>query len=165
MKNKNVGFLIIGLSVIIGIITLIFNLGLKNIVGQTCTHGSACTMYDTIAIQTYISLSIAGLVLIIGLFLVFSKPEERLIIRKIKPIETREIKKIFKKQDLDKFDKDEQLILKLILENEGSIFQSELVEKTGFSKVRITRILDGLEGNGVIERKRRGMTNIVMLKS
>jgi len=38
------------------------------------------------------------------------------------------------------------------------------VEETGFTKVKITRILDSLEGNGLIERKRRGMTNIIILR-
>lgn len=85
MKNKNVGFLIIGISIVIGIIVLIFNLGLRNIVSQTCTHGSECSMYDTISLQTWISLAIAGLVAVIGLFLIFSK-EETKIITKIKRV-------------------------------------------------------------------------------
>ena len=51
-----------------------------------------------------------------------------------------------------------------ILENKGSIYQSELVNKTGFNKVKVTRILDSLESQNLIERKRRGMTNIVILK-
>ena len=32
------------------------------------------------------------------------------------------------------------------------------------SKVKITRILDKLEASGLVERKRRGMTNVVMAK-
>ncbi len=46
----------------------------------------------------------------------------------------------------------------------GAIFQSELVDKSGFSKVKVSRILDRLEGRGLLERRRRGMTNIVLLK-
>jgi len=42
--------------------------------------------------------------------------------------------------------------------------ESDLVEKSGLSKVRITRILDKLEARGVLERRRRGMTNAVVLK-
>lgn len=47
---------------------------------------------------------------------------------------------------------------------EGMIFQSELVERLSLSKVQVTRILDKLEGKGVIERRRRGMTNAVIAK-
>ena len=59
---------------------------------------------------------------------------------------------------------DEKLILEKVIESEGTIFQSELVDKTSLTKVKITRILDKLEGKGLIERKRRGMTNVVVLK-
>ena len=45
----------------------------------------------------------------------------------------------------------------------GAIFQADLVEKSGFSKVKVSRILDKLEGRGLIERKRRGMTNMVVI--
>ncbi len=160
MKNKNVGFLIIGLAVVIGIIILIFNIGLRNIVDDTCSHGSECTMYDTIAIQTWVSLAIAGLILVIGLFLVFSK-EETKIITKTKKVE---IEKKTKPIDYTKLDKEEKIIMKAIEEAQGTIFQSDLVEKIGFDKVKVSRILDRLEGRQLIERKRRGMTNVVVLK-
>ena len=160
MKNKNVGYLIVGIAVVIGIIVLIFNLGLKNIVGQTCSHGTSCTMYDTIAIQTYVSLAIAGLILVIGLFLVFSK-EETKIITKTKKVE---IEKKIKPIDYAKLGKEEKVIMKALEEAQGTIFQSDLVDKTQFSKVKVSRILDKLEGRQLIERKRRGMTNVVVLK-
>ena len=44
------------------------------------------------------------------------------------------------------------------------MFQSDIAEKTGFDKVKVTRVLDRLEGKQLIERKRRGMTNIVILR-
>jgi len=162
MKNKHVGFLIMGISVIIAIIVMIFNLGLKKIVGLSCTHGASCSMYDTIAIQTYISLAIAGLIFLIGLFLVFIKEEEK-VITKIKKIREKvEVKR--KPINYSKLNKDEKVLVKIIEAEEGSIFQADLVEKSEFNKVKVTRLLDKLEGRQIIERKRRGMTNIVVLK-
>ncbi|MBU1136690.1 MAG: MarR family transcriptional regulator [Nanoarchaeota archaeon] len=157
MQNKNVGFLILGMSLIIITIVLIFNLGLKKIVTQTCTHGSECSMYGTISIQTGISLAIAWLVFIIGLFLIFSKSEEKIVIKTIKD------KK--KKIDLTNLDKDEKKIMKLILEERGGMFQADLMEKLEIGKVKTTRLLDKLEAKQLIERKRRGMNNIVILKN
>jgi uncharacterized membrane protein len=162
MRNKNVGFLIVGIAVVIGIIVLIFNQGLKSIVGQTCTHGGSCSMYNTIAVQTWISLAIAGLILVIGLFLIFSKEEKEIIIKKVK--HKVEVEKKRKPIDYSKLTKEEKTIAKAIEESDGTIFQSELVEKAGFSKVKVSRILDKLEGKQLIERKRRGMTNVVVLK-
>ena len=102
MENKHVGWLIIGISVVISIIVLIFNTGLKKIVGRTCSHGSSCTMYNTISIQTWISMDIAGIIFIIGLVIMFTKPKERIVVKKVKE------KK--KKIDTSKLDKDEKAI-------------------------------------------------------
>ncbi len=160
MRNKNVGFLILGLSIIIAIIVGIFNYGMRSIVEDSCSHGSECAMFGTIAIQTWTSWAIAGLIAIIGLFLIFSKEEERVVVKKV--IVKQEEKK--KQVDYSKLDKDEKVLVKLAEEERGAIFQSTLVEKSGFTKVKVSRILDRLEGRQIIERKRRGMTNVVILK-
>jgi uncharacterized membrane protein len=164
MKNKNVGWLIIGISFIISLIVFIFNQALKSIVGQTCSHGPTCPMYGTIQVQTWISLVIAALIFLIGLFLILTKESERIIIKKIKPTLNITPKK-FDKKLLEKLNQEEKKIMNLLLENKGNMLQSELVTKTEFGKVKITRILDSLESQGFIERKRRGMTNVVFLKN
>jgi len=156
MKNKNVGFLVVGIAIVIGIIVLIFNLGLKSIVGQTCTHGDSCTMYDTIMIQTYVSLAIALLVLVIGLFLIFAKEHEKIVVKKV-----RERKK---RINLEGLDGDEKKVVEILQSEGGAAFQSALMEKLSSGKVKITRLLDKLEAKQVIERKRRGMNNVVVLK-
>jgi uncharacterized membrane protein len=60
---------------------------------------------------------------------------------------------------------DERKIYKAILDSDGFINQSEIAEKTGLSKSNVSRSLDLLESKGLVERKRRGMGNIVLLKS
>lgn len=59
---------------------------------------------------------------------------------------------------------DEKLIYELIFAEDGIIYQSELVNKTNFPKAKVTRCLDALENKGLVERKRKGMGNIVLLK-
>ena len=160
MENKNVGFLVIGISILIIAIVFIFNNALKEIVGASCsaTHGAeVCPMYDTITTQTYLATAIVGILIIIGLVLIFAKPDEKVIVRKVKE------KKLKKKIDLSGFRPEEKQVFKLIQENE-TIFQADLIEKTGFGKAKMSRIIDRLEGNGLVERKRRGMTNVVVLK-
>ena len=159
MENKNVGYLIIGLSIVIIAIIFLFNTALKEVVSASCTmqgHES-CTMYDTISKQTYLSLSIVGILIIIGLSLVFTKQKEKIIVRKVKE---RQEQKTYDLADLRKEDKQ---IFNILKENK-TIFQAELIEKSGFGKAKISRILDRLENKNLIERKRRGMTNIVVLK-
>lgn len=93
------------------------------------------------------------IILVIGLYISFRSETE------VKKIEKRSFEDLLKK-----LPGDEKEIIEKIIESEGSILQSVLVDKTKFTKVKVTRILDKLEGKGLIERKRRGMTNVVILK-
>src|SRR3989344_3289144 len=73
-------------------------------------------------------------------------------------------KKEFKTIDVSKMDEDEKRIYNILKTKDGSAYQSDLIKETQFTKVKITRILDKLEQRGIVERKRRGMTNIIVLK-
>ena len=77
---------------------------------------------------------------------------------------SRELKRDFKQIDLSKLDDEEKKIYDIIKGKNGSAYQSDLIKETGFSKVKVTRILDKMETADIIERKRRGMTNIIVLK-
>jgi len=59
---------------------------------------------------------------------------------------------------------DEAKIYKAIIECDGIIEQSELPEKTGLSKASVSRTLDLLENKRLVERRRRGIGNVVLLK-
>src|SRR3989339_71560 len=159
MDNRNVGYLLLGLSIVIIFIIFLFNAALSEIINSSCTMAGheSCTMTQTLEQQTYLSLGITAILIIISLFLIFSKPNEKIVIRKIKD------KVIEKKLDLSKFKPEEKQVYKLIAE-QGAIFQADLIEKTGFGKAKVTRIIDRLEGHSLVERKRRGMTNVVVLK-
>jgi uncharacterized membrane protein len=59
---------------------------------------------------------------------------------------------------------DQQIIYQTVLDEDGMMAQSDIVEKTGLSKSNVSRTLDILESMGLVERRRRGMGNIIMLK-
>jgi uncharacterized membrane protein len=164
MKNKSVGFLIIGLAVVIGLIVFLFNNALTKIVDTSCSHGPSCPMYGTIHTQTYIAIALIAIIVIIGLVLLFSKEEKQIVVKKIKEKSLDGQKMKDKEQNLKLLDTEEKKVYQSLIDNNGTIFQSELVEKSGFDKVKITRILDRLEGKQLIQRMRRGMTNVVLLK-
>jgi len=157
MKNKNVGFLIVGISVLIVAIILLFNFGLKDIMDEGCDHGASCTMYDTIRIQTGLSLIIAGLVFLIGVFFVFSRENERIVVKKVKE------KVLKKKLDLSGLDSVEKRVVGILQREKGAFFQKSIMDELGCGKVKMTRITDKLEAKGLVERKRRGMNNILVL--
>jgi uncharacterized membrane protein len=157
VENKKVGLLVIGIAVLMTIIVLIFNFALKDITSKSCSMGSNCSMYSSITIQTLVSFSIIAIVLVIGIVILFSKPKEKIIIKTIKE------KK--KKINLEGLEKNEKEVMEILQKENGAIFQSTLMEKLGIGKVGITRLLDKLEAKQFIERKRRGMNNIVVLKN
>lgn len=121
----------------------------------SCTHpdGAVCPFQKlnelavpkTIAFFADLFLFIAGFYLFVQ-----KKPEERHLAKAQKEA------KALSGEEAQLFD--------LIIASNGMAFQNELVDKTGLSKVKVTRVLDKLEAKGLVERRRRGMTNVVILK-
>lgn len=162
MENKKVGLLIIGIGIAVSTIVLIFNQALKSIVSTTCSHGPECSMYSSIGYQFWLSISIVAIIISIGLYIMFSKPDEKIIEKTI--VKKTKEKKKKNSIDLSQLDSKEKNALKLIQEEDGVMFQADLKEKLEIGKVGMTRLLDKLEAKQIIERKRRGMNNIVILK-
>lgn len=73
---------------------------------------------------------------------------------------------VFTKSSFDSsaLEGDEKIVWEKMVSANGSLFQGDLIKTTGFSKVKLSRILDKLESHGAIERKRRGMANLVVVK-
>ncbi len=157
MENKSVGWIIIGMAAAIIVIILIFNSALHDIVKSSCgeLHSLVCPMNNTISEQTGLALAIVGILVIFGLVLILSKPKEKIIFKKIKEVR--------KEIDTSHLTSEEKKVLNIISQNKA-IFQADLIEKTGVGKVKMSRLLDRLEGIGAIERKRRGMNNVIVLK-
>ena len=167
MRNRIVGLMMIGVSALMGFVIYSFNVALTDIVNTSCSHGTSCPMWGTIEFQTNMSVAIMAFVVIIGIYLIFFGREERVItkVRKIKEqIEPRRINRGNYRKIMGEMESGERLVFGKIVDSNGAIYQSELVNQSAMSKVKVTRILDRLEGRGLIERKRRGMTNVVILK-
>ena len=154
MKTKIIGIILIIITIILILILLSFTLQSQEQAKASCSciqEGQECSMQVGLPWQSYLGFLFVAIILILGIYL-FIKKEEKGINPKVT------------KKLLSQLDKDEKKIYQLILNAQGTIFQSELVEKSGFSKVKVTRILDKLEGKKLIERRRRGMTNVVIMK-
>ena len=84
MENKKFGYLLLGIAFLVGIIIYMFNRALHDIVNASCSlagHGDSCPMTTTITQQTHLSLAIACLIVLIALYLIFTKPEKEVIIK------------------------------------------------------------------------------------
>ncbi len=120
-----------------------------------CTHpsGAKCgyEQVNELAMPKFIALFLDIALFGFGLLLyLWKKPEERALSRA--------------KKEAVNLGGEEGSAFKFITEAGGMMFQNELMARLEVSKVRMTRILDRLEQQGLIERKRRGMTNLVVVK-
>lgn len=159
MENKNVGYLLLGICAVIVMIIFIFNSTLGQIINSSCTMAghTSCPMDQTLEKQTYLALGITSILLFVSLFLIFSKQSEKIVIKKVTE---KQKEKVY---DLSELNKEEKVVFEMV-KTSKAIFQADLIEKTSFGKAKMTRIIDRLEGKGYVERKRRGMTNVVVLR-
>lgn len=123
--------------------------------GGSCTHAEdAVCPYEQLnklAVPKYVGLFADIALFVFGLLLFLKKtPEEKALSKA--------------KKSAKQLGGDESKAFDLVTQSDGMIFQNELTEKMGVSKVKVTRILDKLEAKGLIERRRRGMTNVIILK-
>lgn len=68
------------------------------------------------------------------------------------------------KNEIKKLKSSEKKLYDIIRKSDGVISQGDIVIKTGLSKVKVTRILNRLERKDLIERRRKGLRNIVLLR-
>lgn len=160
MKNKHVGVLVFLISVLIFFIIFSYNITLEKIVAASCTHGDSCPMYGTINVQKTISYILMGILILVAVAFFFRKDPETIVHRIIEKESLKEHKPV----NLDKLDDEEKQIVNLLKTNDGSIYQSDIIKETDWTKVKVTRILDKLEGKRVIDRKRRGLANVIILR-
>jgi hypothetical protein len=156
INTKTIGTLLIGISIVL-IIVLSFikidlderNLFLCEQFQNSDLDMASCPAHnDGISWTITLAFGLSFLILGMGTYMRFFHKES----------------KGFKQVDLSKLDEEEKQVYDLVKSKDGSAYQSDIVKETGLSKVKTTRILDKLETNGILERKRRGMTNIVVLK-
>ncbi|MEM5815366.1 MAG: winged helix-turn-helix transcriptional regulator [Candidatus Aenigmatarchaeota archaeon] len=101
----------------------------------------------------YVSI-IIGLFFIILLFYELFK-SKRVVIKKVKVVPEKIV--------LEVLDSDEKKIYEIV-QKEGKIKQNKLVELTGFSKARVSRVVKKLREKKLINLERIGKTNLISLK-
>jgi len=74
------------------------------------------------------------------------------------------INKIQLERALQILPKEERIVVKILLDNNNSIEQNKLVILSGFTKVKISRIVQKLAEREVVEKKNMGNTNLILLK-
>ena len=63
-----------------------------------------------------------------------------------------------------KLSNEEKMIYDLLNEKNEPMYQSKLVKETGWSKVKMSRVIKKLEKKKLIEKEQKGMTNKIKIK-
>jgi len=162
VDNKSFGIGIILFSLVLLIIGSVYIYQTEKFIeGQVvegpkgeCIHeGNICPyeQLNKLAVPKFVGLFLLLVLFGVGLYFYLKKKPEDVKISKARKIA----------RDLGD---EETKVYDILMNSNGMVFQNEIVDKTQFSKVKVTRILDKLELKGLIERKRRGMTNLIVLK-
>ncbi len=156
---RHAGIAAIVLSVLMGIVLVSYDESLKKLneyVHQDCgMPDDICPVKNAVPVQALPAFLIDAGIFGLGLFLIFYDKDSK---------ETAiAVKKKFS-FDVKSLAPEEKKIFEILSKGDGGEFQSSLVEKSGMSKVSVSRILDKLEAKSLIERRRRGMSNFVILK-
>jgi uncharacterized membrane protein len=157
INTRYVGVILIILSLILFLIMYNFSNTMLEIIDSG--EIGSCQAYETcphvmVLNQAYLGYFLALVIFIIGVFmLIFGGKPERAEGGKGR---WENVLKTLAGEEKDVYEK--------IVGADGVIFQSDLVEKLGFPKAKVSRILDKMEAKGLLERKRRGMANAVVLK-
>ena len=71
--------------------------------------------------------------------------------------------KIRKKNIEEDFFMDEDIVINILNKNGGKCFQNKIVEESGFSKSKISNIINKMEKDGKITKKKIGRNNLIIL--
>ncbi len=159
LNQKNTGMLLVGFSIVLIVVLIFVKIDMDRRGAFLCEMVSEnpdmdmkeCPVHKNNTSWLIVgAFALSFIILVIGLYLIFNKNVK----------ESQEFKKI----DISKLDNEEKKIYDMVKENEGAMYQSDIIKEIGLSKVNVTRLLDRMENKKVLERKRRGMTNLIVLK-
>lgn len=151
LKARQIGVGLIIVTIALAILVTSYSLDVMKTSAEECSCSDGCPHASGLPMQSFFGLLLIGVLA----FLSYSLIKNSYLEKQVKKELLREIQTL---------QEDERLIYNAIKEADGAMLQSEIVDNLKLSKVKVTRILDKLEGKKLIERRRRGMTNIIILK-
>ncbi len=159
LNTKQVGYILVLISVLLGGLVWQYTnaLNARNaLLHESCTlPENVCPFKQSIPAESLIGAIISAFLFLFGVFLIITYRDVTTVLKE----KSSKIEKI-----AETLKDDERKVYDTIVGSEGAAYQHDIVTKTELSKVKVTRILDMLEARGLVERKRRGMSNLVVLK-
>lgn len=163
MKQQKIGLIILVVSIFALALLLFSKLQtdkqMLNACEQSCgeSGGTSCSLdscpYHQGNNLSWVLVTISALVAFLGgtgLYLSLPQKKETIVTEK--------------EYDVSSLSDEEKKVFFFIKDHKDGIYQSSITKEFSLSKVQVTRLLDKLESQDLIERKRRGLTNMVIVK-
>lgn len=163
MENKKLGFVILLISIVAGIVAL----GFMNVLGRQtsalqCYPTNECQRVESLLGLSHVAVGLISFIGALGIYLLFFSTSEEAILKRLEEEKNMKI-------DQDKFelvlkamDDNEKKVLKAVKEQEG-ITQSTLKFRTDLSKAKVSQILTDFEKKHLIKREEKGKTYAIYL--
>ncbi len=169
METKKLGFLILGMSIVLGFIMLGY---MNNLSSQgerlRCNPTQECQQVNSLLGWSHIAVGFLSFIFALGFYLLFFNKNETQILKESDILKNIEEDKVQKTSE-DKFslllrplDDNERKVLIAVKEQEG-ITQATLKYRANLSKSKISQILTDFEKKNLIARKAKGKTYKVFL--
>ncbi|MCH8003245.1 MAG: hypothetical protein IH934_01330 [Nanoarchaeota archaeon] len=169
METKKLGFLIVGMSIILGFIMFSY-MNQLNLQGQQlqCNPTKECQQVNSLLGTSHIAVGVLSFIFALGFYLLFFNKSEVDVSKYNDALEKIQEEKM-QKTDEDKFnlllrplDGNERKVLMSVKEQEG-VTQSTLKYRTNLSKAKVSQILMDFEKKNLVARKAKGKTYEVFL--
>lgn len=169
METKKLGFLIIGMSIVLGFIMFSFmgQLSVQEKKGN-CNPTEECQRVSSLFGLSHIAVGFLAFIFSLGFYMLFFNKSEAAALKYNDALEKIQEEKTQKTAE-DKFnmllrplDDNEKKVLTAIKEQEG-ITQSTLKYRANLSKAKVSQILTDFEKKNLIARKVKGKTYEVFL--
>lgn len=164
MDNKKLGLIIIGLSILFGLVLLAYNTETTQIKANLCSeHSNTCNAAHESSLLVHSGIAIIVATLSLGIYMLFFEKSSEILINKLKyeaSIKTKEEKFNLILMGLNN---DERIIMNAIKEQDG-ITQHTLGIRTNLHKSKLSVIVSILEEKGLIKKEKKGKTNHLFLR-
>ena len=168
METKKLGFLIIGMSIVLSLIIFSY---MGQLSGQekqlNCNPSNECQQVKSLFGLSHIAVGFLAFIFALGFYLLFFNKDEQAILKKYEIDNPEKTSQKSTKEEnfslvLRPLDDNERNVLTAIKEQEG-ITQSTLKYRANLSKAKVSQILTDFEKKDLIARKAKGKTYEVFL--
>ena len=167
METKKLGFLILGMSIVLSLIMFSY-MGSLNVREEVynCNPTNECQQVKSLFGLSHIAVGFLAFIFALGFYLLFFNKNEALryndALEKIQEEKTQKTAEDKFSLLLRPLDENERKVLTSIKEQEG-ITQSTLKYRANLSKAKVSQILTDFEKKNLIARKAKGKTYEVFL--